>query len=142
MKLTVEKVKELALKNYNKGGDGIYECYEDYQIEELIKSGVDTEAKLLVLFKEHYEIDEEHRKAANWAAYGTTDEEEIRRIHEAESEVEENETEMEDDYDPCFGCKAYDNSYNCKHCQYGDDGRYESPFDVYSPSELGLSVVW
>lgn len=40
--------------------------------------------------------------------------------------------------DPCFNCKAQDFSYNCKHCPHGDDGRYESVFDVYLPSELGL----
>ena len=140
--ITIERVKELALQNYNKGGDGIVECYEDYQIEELIKSGVNTEKKLLDFFKNSYEVDEEYRKAANWAAYGTTNEEELRRIHETESETDEVETDYEDNYDPCDGCMRCDNSYNCKHCKYGDDGRYESPFDVYTPAELGLSVVW
>ena len=45
------------------------------------------------------------------------------------------------DFDPCYGCAA-SSSYNCKHCPYGDDGRYESPFDVYTPAELGISVKW
>ena len=134
--LTVERVKELAWKYHEKGGDGVYNCYEDYQIEELIKSGIDTEEKLIEWFKTQYEIDEEYRKAANWYAYGTTDEEELAEIHRADSEqVTENDYKEPFD-DPCYGCQRYDGSYNCKHCQYGDDGRYESPFDVYSPSEL------
>lgn len=37
---------------------------------------------------------------------------------------------------PCEGCP----SLNCKRCQYGDDGDY-SIYDVYTPSELGISVV-
>ena len=78
--LTIERVKELALQNYNKGGDAIVECYEDNQIEELINSGVDTEKKLLNWFKTQYAIDEEYRKAALWGAYGTTDEEEIKKL--------------------------------------------------------------
>ena len=135
--ITVERIKELAMQNYNKGGDTIVECYENKQIEELIKSGIDTEEKLLEWFKTQYEIDEEYRKAALWHAYGTTDEEEIKKMLDTETENKETETEETDIFDdPCYGCQAYDGSYNCKHCQYGDDGRYESPFDVYSPSEL------
>ena len=141
--LAVERVKELALENYNKGGDTIVECYEDKQIEELIKSGIDTEEKLLDWFKTQYEIDEEYRKAANWYAYGTTDEKELAEIHKAETEPVEMESDYEEPFDePCYGCQRCDNSYNCKHCEYGDDGRYESPFDVYSPSELGINVSW
>ena len=75
--LTIERVKELAKQNYCKGGDTIVECYEDYQIQELIDGGVDTEEKLLKMFQEQYEIDEEYRQAAKWYAYGTTDDEEI-----------------------------------------------------------------
>lgn len=137
--ITVEIIKELAMQNYNKGGDTIVECYEDYQIEELIKLGIDTEEKLLDWFKTQYEIDEEYRKAALYHAYGTTDEEEIKQMLSAESETEESDEPYND---PCFGCQACDNSYNCKHCVHGDDGRYESPFDVYTPSELGISVKW
>ena len=65
-----------------------------------------------------------------------------------ETETDENNTENVTDYyddyanDPCYGCQACDHSYNCKHCPHGDDGRYDSPFDVYTPSELGLSVHW
>ena len=140
MKLTVEKVKEIAMQNYNKGGDAIVECYDDTQIEELINSGINTKGKLMEWLKGSYEVDEEYRKAALWYGYGTTDEDEIKKMLMSESE-----TEPEYDYkesDPCYGCQAFDGSYNCKHCKYGDDGCYESPFDVYTPSELGLNVKW
>lgn len=75
--LTIERVKELAQKNYCKGGDTIVECYEDYQIRDLIDSGINTEEKLLNFFQSQYEVDEEYRQAAKWHAYGTTDDEEI-----------------------------------------------------------------
>lgn len=142
MKLTIERARELALQNYNKGGDGLYECYENSQIQALIDSGIDTETKLLDWFEEQYVIDSEYRKAADYMAYGTTDEEELEQIHREESETIEEITEKENwDYDPCYGCAA-SSRYNCKHCPHGDDGRYESPFDVYTPAELGISVKW
>ena len=78
--LTIARVKELALKNYNKGGDTIIECFENKEIQELIDRGVNTEAKLLEMFHEQYEIDEEYRKAAKWYAYGTTEDEEIAEV--------------------------------------------------------------
>ena len=65
----------------------------------------------------------------------------------AESEQVDAETEACEDFvptynkqsdysdDPCYGCQAYDGGYNCKHCEYGDDGHY-SIYDVYRPSEL------
>ena len=133
--ITIERIKELAIQNYNKGGDTIVECYDDKMIEELINIGINTEEKLLEFFKTQYEIDEEYRKAANWHAYGTTDEEELAEIHRAESEPVTEDYEDPFD-DPCYGCQRYDGSYNCKHCIHGDDGRYESPWDVYSTSEL------
>lgn len=136
--LTIEKVKELARKNYCKGGDIIVECYEDKEIQELIDNGIDTEEKLLKMFRERYEIDEEYRKAALYHAYGTTDEEKIKEMLNIGSEDEPMETEEEDDElidDPCYGCQAYDGGYNCKHCPHGDDGNY-SVYDVYRPSEL------
>lgn len=140
--LTIEKVKELAMKNYNKGGDTIIECYEDYQIRDLIDSGVNTEEKLLDFFKSQFEIDEEYRQAAKYHAYGTTDDEEIKQMLNSDSkdEIETKEDYSEED-DSCYGCQAYDGGYNCKHCPHGDDGRY-SVTDVYTPSELGIHVSW
>ena len=132
--LTIERVKELAMKNYCKGGDTIVECYEDYQIRDLIDNGVDTEEKLLDFFQKHFEIDEEYRKAAKWHAYGTTDDEEIVEMLKA-GETETVEDTYKEDIDPCYGCPRMDGGYNCKHCPHGDDGNY-SIYDVYSQSEL------
>ncbi len=58
-----------------------------------------------------------------------------------EEETEETKPEEYAGYEDssCFGCQKFDSGYNCKHCQYGDDGRY-SVYDVYTPSELGLNV--
>lgn len=141
-KLTIERVKELAMQNYNKGGDGIVECYEDYQIQELIDSGVNTETKLMNFFKDSFAIDEEKRKAALYYGYGTTDKEEITRIEQENAKLLEEilSDVAEESYDSCAMCAKYDGGYNCKHCKYGDDGRYESPFDVYTPAELGINV--
>ena len=138
--ITIERVKELAMENYNKGGDAIVECYENKMIQELIESGIDTEEKMLDWFAKQFEEDEELRKAALWYAYGTTDEKEIKKMLD-EEETETNDYE-EPFNDPCYGCQRFDGSYNCKHCIHGDDGRYESPFDVYTPSELGINVKW
>ena len=35
-KLTIEKVKEIAMKNYNSGGDVVIECWDDKDIQEFI----------------------------------------------------------------------------------------------------------
>lgn len=140
--LTIERVKELAKQNYNKGGDAIVECYEDYQIRDLIDSGVNTEQKLLDFFQKQFEIDEEYRKAAKWYAYGTTEDGKIAEMLNVNSEEEmETEDNYSEEDDPCYGCQAYDGGYNCKHCPHGDDGRY-SVTDVYTPSELGIHVGW
>ena len=136
--LTIEKVKEIAQELYTKGGDTIVECYEDKQIQALIKRGINTEEKLRDFIQEQYEINKEYRKAALWYAYGTTDEEEIARNNTKEAKLVEQE-EIEKDYDPGECCQAFDGGYNCKHCQHGDDGNY-SVTDVYTPAELGISV--
>ena len=48
--ITIEEVRKLALKYYKEGGDGVYECYEDFQIEEEINAGAVTEADWLNIF--------------------------------------------------------------------------------------------
>ena len=152
--LTVERAKELAMQNYNKGGDTIVECYEDYQIEALIKTGVNTEKKLLNWFKTQYEIDEEYRKAALWHAYGTTDEEEIKKMLNPKTEPEfkigdivfvsnpdtEYEAEYGDRYHPCFFGKVTEVE------TYGNETTVEVTFNYlgnyvwyYSPNELSLA---
>lgn len=130
--LTIERVKEIAMELYGKGGDSIIECYEDEEIQKLIEEfGINTEKKLRDWIRHQHEVDEEYRKAALWHAYGTTDETEIAKMNEKII------SEMEDEYDPCEGCHRFDAGYNCKHCPYGDDGHY-SVTDVYTPSELGV----
>jgi hypothetical protein len=134
--LTVEKVKELAIKNYTKGGDTIVECFTDKEIQDLINNGINTQKKLMEFFKQHHEYDEEQRKAALWHGYGTTDEvviaESFLTTTKTETEPEEYDTYADD---PCYMCPRMDSGYNCKHCEYGDDGNY-SIYDLYSPSEL------
>ena len=89
--LTIERVKEIAMELYGKGGDSIIECYEDEEIQKLIEEfGINTEKKLRDWIRHQHEVDEEYRKAALWHAYGTTDETEIAK--------------MVDEYDPCDGC--------------------------------------
>lgn len=129
--LTIERVKELARQNYCKGGDTIVECYEDYQIRDLIDSGVNTEEKLLQMFREQYEIDEEYRQAAKWHAYGTTDDDEIAEFlgkteckrkckdcaryfkdphnlcYLAETEMVDGNTDACEDFEKYYGCDEY-----------------------------------
>ena len=47
---SVEQVRKLALQFYNDGGDGVYECYEDFQIQEEIDKGRNTQASWLRMF--------------------------------------------------------------------------------------------
>ena len=49
-KLTIEKVKELAKKNYQTGGDVIIECWDDKDIQEFIDDNSTIE-KLMKMFK-------------------------------------------------------------------------------------------
>jgi hypothetical protein len=49
-KITVAEVKRLAMANYNNGGDGVIECYEDKDIQEDIDNGMTTEKDWLQSF--------------------------------------------------------------------------------------------
>ena len=49
-KITVEEVRKLAMKNYNRGGDGVIECWEDSDIQEAIDDGMITSAQWLKSF--------------------------------------------------------------------------------------------
>lgn len=134
---TVQEVKDYAMKNYNKGGDVIIECWEDKDIEQLLDECKVENKNPKEVIDTLISIWNEEREAARYFS-GESEE---------ETETDENNTETEDDYDdymndPCYGCQACDHGYNCKHCIHGDDGRYETPFDVYTPSELGISVSW
>jgi hypothetical protein len=63
-KLTVEDVKEIALKNYEKGGDAIIECWSDKEIQELIDESENVEKTLCNMFA----VREEQFKAAKYFA--------------------------------------------------------------------------
>ena len=133
--LTIERVKELAKQNYCKGGDTIVECYEDYQIQELIDGGVDTEEKLLQMFQEQYEIDEEYRQAAKWYAYGTTDDEEIAEFlgkgTECKRKCKECARYFKDPHNLCYLAEIDEVDGNSEACEDFEESYKE---DEYTPS--------
>ena len=135
--LTIERVKELAKQNYNKGGDTIVECYEDYQIQELIDRGVNTEEKLLAMFQEQYGIDEEYRQAAKWHAYGTTDDEEIAEFlgktttTECKRKCKECARYFKDPHNLCYLAEIDEVDGNSEACENFEESYNE---DEYTPS--------
>lgn len=109
-----------------------------------IVSRTETELKVAATY---HELDGIHKVEETYQIYTNKNGEYIilweykgyRGIYEAkETEPEENDFPEDD---PCYGCQAFDGSYNCKHCPYGDDGNY-SVYDVYTPAELGINVKW
>lgn len=62
--LTYEELIEYARKHYNKGGDGIFECWDkktfDYYVKEF---GPITKSRALEMFRLDYEI---ARDRAGW----------------------------------------------------------------------------
>lgn len=142
---TIKDVKDYAMKNYNNGGDVIIECWSDKEIEQFLEECKAENKKPKEVIDTLISIWNEEREAARWFSGEYYEDEErysyedrnYNRLYHSEEPEEENY-----DFDPCEGCMACDNSYNCKHCPHGDDGRYETPFDVYTPSELGISVSW
>ena len=80
--LTYNEFMELALKNYSKGGDSYYECWEDYQFNDYVKEfGAITEARALEMFSRNYDIEQDVDNFIDWAS-GTEKEPE----EEAETE--------------------------------------------------------
>lgn len=61
--ITIEEVRKLALKYYEDGGDGVYECYEDFQITEEIEAGAVTEADWLRIFGVFFSVGEDIRNS-------------------------------------------------------------------------------
>lgn len=138
---TVKDVKDYAMKNYENGGDVIIECWTDKEIQQLLDECKAENKNPKEVIDTIISTWNEKREAARYFSG------EAEEYDNSDIETDENNIETEDEYDdiiddPCYGCMARDNSYNCKHCPHGDDGRYESPFDVYTPSELGISVSW
>ena len=60
---SVEQVRKLALQFYNDGGDGVYECYEDFQIQEEINNGRNTQASWLKMFRVFESVGEDIRNS-------------------------------------------------------------------------------
>ena len=53
MKLTYDELMKLALENYSKGGDGIYECWDEQTYNDYVKEfGPITKTKARQMFKD------------------------------------------------------------------------------------------
>lgn len=119
--------------------DTINECWTDKEIQQFLVECKAENKNPKEVIDTLISIWNEERAAARYFS-----EEEAKAYVTEETDENNTEEDNHEDYydDPCYGCMTCDHSYNCKHCKYGDDGRYESPFDVYTPSELGISVSW
>lgn len=62
-KITVAEVRKLAREYYDHGGDGIIECYEDYQIQADIDAGMTTKKDWIKSFKVFYDVGEDIRNS-------------------------------------------------------------------------------
>lgn len=54
-KLTKEEIKKIALDNYDKGGDVVYETWDDKDIEDFINNN-GTKKELLNIFKKYHSV--------------------------------------------------------------------------------------
>ena len=62
--MTYEELIEYAKQHYDKGGDGVYECWDRKTFDEYVEEfGPITKSKALEMFKLSYEID---RDRAGW----------------------------------------------------------------------------
>ena len=58
--LTYTELMDLALEYYNKGGDTVYECWDEAYVNEYVaRFGVITKTKALQIFKDFYEVEKE-----------------------------------------------------------------------------------
>lgn len=65
--LTYDELIDLAKKNYNKGGDGVFECWDERTFNEYVKEfGQLTKTSALKMFRLNYEIEKEERAAARY----------------------------------------------------------------------------
>lgn len=63
--LTYEQFQKLAMQNYNKGGDGYVECWDEQMFNYYVSEcGPITKAGAMRMFQQAYEIDQEERAAA------------------------------------------------------------------------------
>ena len=98
-KLTKEEIKELALDNYEKGGDSVYECWDDRDIQEFIDTD-GTKKGLMDIFKKYYSVFRDNVVAAHDANHLKPAEEESK---EDDSESYPNDFRPDDDYDKDYG---------------------------------------
>ena len=61
--ITIAEVRALAREYYNRGGDGVVECYEDYQILKEIEAGMTTKADWLNSFGVFDEVYKDRRNS-------------------------------------------------------------------------------
>lgn len=67
--LTYQEFIALAQENYNKGGDVVVECWEEYQFDDYVKMfGAVTKRKALQMFKQYrdQEKEQEAMMFGNW----------------------------------------------------------------------------
>ena len=63
--MSYEELMAFALKHYNEGGDGVYECWDKRTFDEYVAEfGPITKSKALKMFKEHDSIGAEYRATA------------------------------------------------------------------------------
>lgn len=65
--LSYVELIEYAKKHYTKGGDGVYECWDERTFNDYVKMfGPITKSKALNMFRMEYEHEREMRAMANW----------------------------------------------------------------------------
>lgn len=63
--LTYNELMELAKQNYNKGGDGVFECWDERTYNEYVELfGAITKRGALAMFRRNYSIDREYAATA------------------------------------------------------------------------------
>lgn len=63
--MSYEELMEFALKHYNEGGDGVYECWDRKTFEEHVAEfGPITKPRALIMFKEYNSIVAEYQATA------------------------------------------------------------------------------
>ena len=101
--LTYEELMELAKKNYNNGGDGVYECWDEMTFDFYVKEfGPLTEKKALAMFGLEKELEDEEEAARKWYSGEDYEEEETEEEFQDEEEI--------DDYEYCPSATAGDYS--------------------------------
>ena len=65
--MTYEELLDYAKQHYNKGGDGIYECWDERTFNEYVSLfGPITKRGALEMFRLEYSIQREHAAMAAW----------------------------------------------------------------------------